>query len=182
MFIAHFPAGFILTHALIHQQHAPDSLVYKRLLWLGLCASVFPDSDFIYFYLVDAQQHFHHSYWTHIPLYWFALYMTTLLISAAVGTTLWLRATHVFFLNVLLHCALDTTAGGILWLFPWDLHYFRLAHVPHVYNGFYTNFLLHWTFLLELLIIAVASILAWRIRHYFVPVSRGSSRHHASEL
>ena len=170
MFIAHLPAGFILTHALIQKHYAPGTTDYKRFMALGLVASVLPDSDFLYFYLVDARQHFHHSYWTHIPLYWIALYLLTLLSSAAVGTLQWVRVTQVFYLNVLLHCVLDSTAGGILWLFPWDLHYYRLAHVPHVYPGFYWNFLLHWTFLLELMIISAAIALAWRIRHYFVPV------------
>lgn len=168
MFIAHIPAGFLLSHALVHRRHVPGTSTYGKLMLLGMLASILPDSDFIYRYLFDAQRHFHHSYWTHIPLFWLGAYAITAIVLMIKQSRHGLLAAQVFYLNTLLHCVLDSTAGGILWLYPWDTHYYRLAHLRFHYAGWQSNFFWHWTFLLELLIVAFAILQAWRLRHYFV--------------
>ena len=156
MFLAHLPGGFLLTQALLHGRVTQGSPAYWRLMVMGLVASVLPDFDLFYFYLVDQQQHLHHSYWTHIPIYWYSLYLLCLMLVLMVGQRSWLLICHVIFLNVLLHFVLDSVTGGIRWLSPWDLTYFRLFTVPKRFPLWYGNFIWHWTFLLELSIIASA--------------------------
>ncbi|MBI3561800.1 MAG: metal-dependent hydrolase [Gammaproteobacteria bacterium] len=163
MYIAHIPAGFLLTHVLVRQRLAPATREYNQLLLLGIIASILPDSDYIYYHLVDQQQHFHHSYWTHIPLFWVAYYVLTLGLIASVGQRHWITIAHVFFLNVLLHCVLDSSSGGILWLYPWDQHYYRLARVPLHHPPRFGDFFWHWTFLLEVAIIMFAALVALKI-------------------
>ncbi len=156
MFLAHLPGGFLLTQALIHRHVKQDSAAYWRLMVIGLLASLAPDLDLFYFYFIDQRQHLHHSYWTHIPIYWYSLYLLCLLLVLMVGQRSWLLICHVIFLNVLLHFVLDSVTGGIRWLSPWDMTYFRLFSVPKRFPLWYANFVWHWTFLLEISIIVSA--------------------------
>jgi inner membrane protein len=156
MLLAHLPAGFLLTQALIHDRVVHGATAYWRYLLLGLLASVLPDLDLFYYYLVDQQQHLHHSYWTHLPIYWYSLYLLCLLLVMMVGQRSWLLICHIIFLNVLLHCVLDSVNGGIRWLSPWDMTYFRLFSVPKRTPLWYGNFIWHWTFLFEISIIVSA--------------------------
>jgi inner membrane protein len=71
MFIAHLPAGYVLTRRLIDRAPAGDALS-RRLLALGLWASVLPNLDLLYFYLIDNRQTLHHLYWPHVPVSWLA--------------------------------------------------------------------------------------------------------------
>ena len=70
MFIAHLPAGYLLTRFVVVKRgmaHIP-SFQYRTFMALGLIGSLLPDVDMLYFYLIDNRQHLHHGYWTHIPL------------------------------------------------------------------------------------------------------------------
>lgn len=154
MFIAHLPAGYILTRWLQKKFNT------KHLLWIGLIASVFPDIDLLYFYLIDQQQTLHHHYWTHLPLFWFALWST-----AMIGTLLFKHRTAavfstIVFANVMLHLVLDSFVGGINWLYPFIDHDVFLFTVPATHTFWVWSFVFHWTFLFEIaLIIAATSIL-----------------------
>ena len=163
MFLAHLPGGFLLTHALLHGRVLPSSPNYWRFMIIGLLASITPDLDLFYYYLIDQQQHLHHSYWTHTPIYWYSLYLLCLLLVMMVGQRPWLLICHVIFLNVLLHCVLDSVNGGIRWLSPWDMSYFRLFSVSKRFSIWYANFIWHWTFLLEVGIIVSALWLAMKL-------------------
>ena len=79
------------------------------------------------------------------------------------GRTAWL-ALAVFGTNVMLHLVLDSTAGGIRWLWPASEAEFALAHPTARHQPWYLNFVLHWTFALELLITAAAAASLW-MRH-----------------
>jgi hypothetical protein len=112
VFIAHLPAGYLATTALLHgRQLAPAAR--RRLLRLGLAASVLPDLDLLYFYLVDGRRHVHHAYLPHLPLAWVAAL-------GATAAVLWRRratsaaraALVVLGANVLLHLVLDTVAAA----------------------------------------------------------------------
>jgi inner membrane protein len=133
----------------------------RRLLAAGLVASVAPDLDLLYFYLLSDRQRVHHEFLPHLPLAWVPVLAAGAVVLgvARAGRTAWLGAAIVT-LILLGHLALDTTAGGIQWLWPFSRAEFVIAHVEARYQPWFLNFVLHWTFALELLLAALA---AWRI-------------------
>jgi inner membrane protein len=166
VFIAHIPAGFLLTQRLLHAKQAPGTPMYGYLLLLGMFAAAFPDCDFIYAHLIDHMRYLHHSYWTHIPLFWLCLYAVTYLLTMQYAMARLIAQIVCF--NALLHCVLDTTSGGILWLYPWSGHFFRLMSFPPHHGGWHIDILWQSTFLPELLIIGFASWRAWQLREYLL--------------
>jgi hypothetical protein len=156
MFIAHLPVGYVATLALLNRVEVAAA-VRRRLLALGLAASVLPDLDLLYFYLVDQRRQVHHAYLPHLPLFWVGvLALTAGALSLASRPRVAWVALGVFTTNVLLHLVLDSTAGGIRWLWPWSAAEFRLVEVPARYRPWYLNFVLHWSFLLEIALMLVA--------------------------
>ena len=162
MFIAHLPAGYLATRLILHRQPAPPP-VRRRLLALGMIASVLPDLDLLWFYFVDHRRQVHHAYLQHLPLAWIPLV-------AAAALVLWMRRAHrtawlamlIVAANILLHLVLDTTAGGIRWLWPFTNAEFAMSHVEARHQAWYLNFVFHWTFVLEVAILAAALWYAWR--------------------
>jgi len=159
VFIAHLPAGWLATTALLRRR-AGESLPRRPLLALGLAASVLPDLDLFWFHFVDGRRQVHHAYVTHKPFAWLAVFAAAALVMrmARAGRTAWL-ALGVFAANVMLHLVLDTTAGGIRWLWPATEAEFALSHPPALHDPWYLNFVLHWTFALELAIALAALVL-----------------------
>src|SRR5438309_11966760 len=102
MFIAHIPAGYLLTRTLTRD---------RKLLALGMAASVLPDADLLWFYFVDHRQHGHHSFATQLP---FDCLVATLFALALLPRHRFEVA--IVSANVFLHLILDTVAGGIEWL------------------------------------------------------------------
>lgn len=160
MFIGHLPAGYLVTDALLRGRGVPEA-ARRRLLAAGLMASVAPDLDLLYFYLLSDRQRVHHEFLPHLPLAWVPMLAAAAVVLASVraGRTTWLGLAIVA-LNLLGHLALDTTAGGIQWLWPFSSAEIVIAHVEARYQPCFLNFVLHWTFALELLLVALA---AWRI-------------------
>ena len=151
MLIAHLPAGYLLARRIVPRL-ATAPAEARRLMAVGLAASVFADIDLVYFYLIDGRQTLHHDYWTHIPAFWPAAML-------AAAALLWLarmgipwREFLVFLAGVILHLALDTPTGGILWGWPVSLYRFLLVEIPARFDWWVWNFVLHWTFLIELAI------------------------------
>jgi membrane-bound metal-dependent hydrolase YbcI (DUF457 family) len=158
--IGHLPAGYI-TSQLLHARFASAGTSRAAFVLWGLVGSVAPDFDMLYFHYVDHRRHGHHSYWSHFPIVWCAL-----LLVAIVWWQLARRPTRapsaiVFALGGLVHMLLDTTVGGIRWLAPFDRHSFRFFQLPSLYDPWWLNFILHWTFALELALVAGAVAL-WR--------------------
>ena len=157
MFIGHLPASYLATSVVLDRNGVAGGQ-RRRLLALGLAAGIAPDFDLPYFYLVDQQRHLHHSYFPHLPAFWLAV----LALSSAV---LWLAHSRkaswlvlgVIGLNVTLHLILDSVAGGIRWLWPLSHAEFRLVAVPARYHPWYLNFILHWTFGLEVALVVGAT-------------------------
>lgn len=168
MFIAHVAGGYLLTRAYLRNIDT-DSSDYAKLkcyLVFGLLCSVLPDVDLFYFYLIDHRQHPHHTYWTHIPLFWvlfagFGFFLTKAVRAKSLGV-LW----TILLLNTQLHMVLDTVAGGIYWLSPFSHIKYRLFTVTSRYDWWVFNYIFHWTFLLELLIIAAAIYVYFQDRKY----------------
>lgn len=164
VFIAHLPAGYLATRLILDRQPAPEPL-RRRLLALGMIASALPDLDLLWFYFVSDRRQVHHAYLPHLPLAWIALL-------AALAVVLWMRRAGpmtwlgmlVFSANILLHQVLDTTAGGIRWLWPFSDAEFAMSHVEARQEPWYLNFVLHWTFALEVAILAAALLYASRRR------------------
>ena len=61
MFIAHLPAGFLLSR--LHPR------LKRHGTWV-MTGAVLPDVDMSYFILIDAGATHHHSYITHRPALW----------------------------------------------------------------------------------------------------------------
>ncbi len=157
MFIAHLPAGYIMARRLAPRL-APDAPQARRLMAVCLVAAVLPDIDLLYFYLVDGRQTLHHDYWTHIPAFW--------LLSTGAAVTLfriarapvpW-PAVAGLLAGVFLHLALDTVTGGIAWLYPYHTGSIVLVDVPARFGWWVWNFVLHWSFVLELAVVIWAAI------------------------
>jgi len=135
MFIAHLPAGYLWTCWFLRRRFVADvpSSWYWKLMALGLVGSLLPDLDVFYFYFIDLRQRLHHGYWTHIPLYWFLLFMLSLM-AALILKKLGLRsAMVVLFFNVCLHLVLDTIVGKMRWLAPFSSRDFVMFDVPAQY-------------------------------------------------
>ncbi|BEV71209.1 metal-dependent hydrolase [Paludibacterium sp. THUN1379] len=155
MFIAHLPAGYLLTVRLY--AHLCPQLNWRLFLCVGLFGAIAPDLDLLYGYLIDQGRVHHHRYPSHWPVSW------GLLLLLASRWLHWRRSVAamlllIFSLNGLLHLLLDSVVGDIWWLAPWLDRPFALATVSARYQPWWLNFLLHWSFLLELLLLA----LAWR--------------------
>lgn len=155
MFVAHLPAGYLMARRLAPRL-ARDSGRQRMLMAICLVASVLPDVDLLYFYLVDARRTMHHDYWTHIPAFWLlATGVALALFRIARAPVPWAAAAALL-AGVLLHLALDTIAGGIAWSYPYETSSIVLVEVPARFGWWPWNFLLHWTILLEVAILAWA--------------------------
>ncbi|MCD6059760.1 MAG: hypothetical protein K0S16_71 [Moraxellaceae bacterium] len=150
MFIAHLPAGYLLCRYL-HPLHA-DAVPFRSYALAGMAGAVAPDLDLFWFFLVDSGRIHHHAYPTHFPVLWLALLATAMLARTAdrngrVGALM-----LVFALNGLLHMVLDSVVGDIRWLAPWSEKAWALFRVPARFQPWWLSFVLHWTFVVELLL------------------------------
>lgn len=151
MLVAHLPVGYLLTRRLLSRA-GPDGDLSRRLLVVGLIAAVLPDLDLVYFYLVDQRQTLHRLYWPHLPMAWLGPAAVCLLVCAGTRSRLLTLVFLVFYANVFLHLVLDTLAGPVFWLFPFDKAGLVLVDVPARHGWWVWNLVLHWTFGLELVI------------------------------
>lgn len=156
MFIAHLPAGYLLSRPFARRQPAQARAIFG----VGLLCSVLPDFDLAYFYLIDQRRTPHHDYWVHTPLFWLVLAAALALLLVVTGRRRQLVLVGVGLASVLLHLVMDSIAADIRWFFPFSDMRVNLVHVPALYKPWYLNFLLHWTFALELLIWLAAGLLA----------------------
>ncbi len=146
MFLAHIPAGYLLTKRIETRWRR------SGLMPLGLAASVLPDLDLICFYLVDHRRVLHHEYWTHVPFWWATIAATWYLGFAVMTRRTAGARSAVFFGNIFLHLLLDTIVGRVAWLAPFSRRAFDLVTVPASHHWWVWNFVLHWTFALEILV------------------------------
>jgi len=165
MFIAHAPASYLLTTFILERTSSGTFSDNEKTMLLTGCifAGIFPDFDLLYFFLVDNRQHNHHTYWTHLPLFWLTL---TFLLSV-INITLKARRSLIIILllaaNVFLHLVLDTMTSGIQWFQPFSGNFLSFIDISGGYQWWVWNFILHWTFIIEL-ILTCAAIYHWRAR------------------
>ncbi len=151
MLIAHLPSGYLLGRSL--RARGP-------VMMAALTGAVAPDLDMLWFTFVDSSIH-HHRFWPHIPAVWATIALVALPLIAA-RRRLWLAAATTFFAAVLMHLILDTPTGGIMWLWPFSDHLFTLMTVPATRTHWVLSFMLHWTFLAEIILCAAALSLLLR--------------------
>ncbi len=155
MLIAHMPAGYLVSR-LIADKTAATTKEARLILACGLIASILPDFDLLYFYLIDNRQTLHHSYWPHIPIYWLVLFPF-----AYIATKRWRSiklATLTVFANLFTHLLLDSVAGGIHWGYPVTEDLYHLITIPSQYSHWVLNFVFHWSFSFEILIVTIAAV------------------------
>jgi hypothetical protein len=150
MLTAHLPSGYVLARSL------PPHVPY--LLPAALLGAVLPDFDMIWFHLVDNRA-IHHRYWVHIPAFWLAVALPTLLI---LRRGKWFATALVFFGAIFMHLILDSLSGGILWGAPFSDRLMSLTTVPATRSHWVWSFVFHWSFAAELLIWAAAINLWFR--------------------
>jgi len=155
MFIAHAPAGYLLSR--IHP------VLRNRTFWL-MVGSVLPDVDMAVFCLIGDGATHHHSYLTHRPALWTGLFLLGLICRC--GPLAFVA------LGGLLHVALDSGTGAIAWAWPFSDHAMPLIIVPATQDWWVLSFVLHWSFLIELAICTTAW-LVWRNVQRRIPHSRG---------
>lgn len=149
MFIGHLPAGYICSKLIVNT---------KPLILIGMLGAIAPDFDLFYFYFIDYKQHQHHTYWSHYPIVWLGLSSFFLILyKFSVQKALF---GIIFAINGFIHILLDSIVGGIWWFAPFIDKPFVLFTVPAIYDPWWLNFILHWSFALELFILAWA-ILIW---------------------
>lgn len=154
MFIAHLPAGYILAKKLY--QKFPPSLISKRIFFIAVLAgSIFPDLDLFYFYFIDARSVHHHYYFFHWPLPFLSIGIISALLyffSPQVTLKKIALICVLFCSAVMLHIILDTFVGDIWWFMPFIDQPYALFEVPAVQSHWILNFVLHWSFIVELII------------------------------
>lgn len=147
MIIGHLPAGFLAARA----------IGLTGAMFAGfVIGSVVPDLDMLWFYLVDHGGHHHHGYLTHRPFLWVAVLLG--------GLVLRRWAVFAFGLGALLHMLLDSIAGRINWGWPFFDAPMTLVIVPATQSHWLLSFIFHWTFAVELIVLALAVALFLRDR------------------
>ncbi len=163
MFIAHLPSGYIMARVFYKKINTvPCSWCW--FLFFCLFGAIAPDLDLIYFYLWDQQAHHHHRYWSHYPIIWFGLVVLMCFLQKFFSAKNIVLYVFVFFLCGCLHLLLDSVVGDIWWAAPFVDQPFALATVPAVFSPWWLNFIVHWSFLLEILITGWAVYLWYKKR------------------
>lgn len=163
MFIAHLPIGYLATR-LAGKIWPECARSWKLFAAAGLLGSIVPDLDMLYFHLIDQRQHHHHSYWTHLPVFWVIVMAAAVVVVRLVGKRSWLPLVSVFGANIFLHLLADTIVGDIWWLAPFVTRPYAFFTVPALYQPWWLNFILHWSFALEVTLLVAAGYLSWRSR------------------
>lgn len=173
MFIAHLPAGYLLSRRLAPRPSWRDIPPF-RLMMAGLIGSVFPDIDWLWDLFVDHGMRHHHTYPTHLPLVWLTVLAVALPLLRLSGKRVAFALAVFFSANVFTHLLLDSVAGDIWWLWPFVDKPYALVKVPPLYHPWILSFVLHWSFGLELAIGLAACValrrdwLTWR--KFSIPV------------
>lgn len=163
MFIAHLPANYVAACTI--DSYKDQTFLGQYRVWafrLFVLAGIAPDLDMLYFYLLDNRGTHHHLYWPHIPFIWAVIYAGILITSGLYHSRKWLIYSTAFFLGIMLHLFLDTPMGGIAWAYPFSDKLYYWTEVPAQYSWWVWNFILHWTFISELVICVLAVIMFWK--------------------
>ena len=183
MFLAHLPAGYLLARGLLALPGASSLPLtqQRRLLITGLIASVLPDFDYLYFELATNHSISHRAFPSHWPPSWLLIFFLVAVLACVLRQREWHGCNLFLLAGVQLHFMLDTIAGPIRWLAPFDHTRFTLFHVPRQPGWWVWSYANHFSGWLEVAIIATALWLAWHTcRQHRHPVFV-SNRVHSKE-
>ncbi|NMW22383.1 MAG: metal-dependent hydrolase [Chlorobiaceae bacterium] len=162
MIFGHLPAGYITSKLLI-KRFEHRSVSSDGFNFLGMLGAIAPDFDLLYAYNIDEFQHNHHTFLTHLPVFWLTLFLISFL---------WLNLSDkhsqnpayafIFSLGGLTHMVLDTFTGAIYWLEPFSNTPFSLTSYDLEYTTLGLSYFAHWAFVLELAIIWWALFLRFK--------------------
>ncbi len=147
--IGHIPAGYLAT-VLLRKYCRKWGINGLQVLLASLFGSIVPDTDLLWFYLVDNRQYHHHTYWPHYPIVWGAIMTLALLCFHATKYTRHSSLALVFGAAGMLHMVLDSIVGDIWWFAPWVDAPYSLFTVPARFDYWWLNFIFHWSFILEI--------------------------------
>ena len=179
--IAHAPMGYLIGRG-VDRWGRRDGARRASVVAAGVVGGLIPDLDMLRFYLVDGERVLHHSYITHTPFFW-GLVAVLLWAGVRLG---WVRGAPAaaFVVGTFSHLVLDTPLAGIMWAYPLNTTMTEWVEVTPVFppharvdilgipmEGWVKNFLVHWTFRLELFITACAVVVWSRTRPVLAPVA-----------
>ena len=148
MLIAHAPVGYIAGVALRRWSSIPG------LVGAAVAGALAPDLDMLLF-LADPTIH-HHAWPTHWPVVWLGLAAAAAPGLARARSRTPAALVLVFAASGFLHLVLDTVAGDVRWLAPISDRAWSLVRVTRRFEPWWLNFVLHWTFAVELALVALA--------------------------
>lgn len=156
MFIAHLPSGYILAK-LLEKKFKQNLLSKKVFFIIVMIGAVFPDIDLIYFYLFDNRSVHHHKYFLHWFSFWIPIFlMSYFYFKRSIYSHKFALMAMLFSGAALLHIGLDTFVGDV-WLFaPFIDQPYVFFEVTSRYQPWWLNFILHWSFLVELILCLIA--------------------------
>ena len=179
MIIAHGPAGYLLTKLLttrllrnnMNQGITPRR--YNILILAGIIGGIMPDFDFVYHVFIDSDRTPHHSYITHMPIFWISLMLISVITGRLLKKPFFSAVSIAMYSAALLHLVCDTLTGEIYWLYPFSMHPFNVFSVRGTYIWWVHNYMYHWTFLIEITIVVIAMAVFLRIPEiirYLLPI------------
>jgi inner membrane protein len=160
MIIGHLPSGYVLSKLLANKL-AIKGINPRHITAITIFGAIAPDFDMLYFYLIDNRQHHHHTYWSHYPILWLSLLAVSSVWYKSFSEKSVPILAIVFSAAGFIHLLLDSIVGDIWWFAPFIDRPYALFTVPALYKPWWLNFILHWSFALELLL-WVWAILLWR--------------------
>lgn len=160
MIIGHLPAGYIFSK-LLAKKLAGTAVNVRHIVFVGIVGAVIADLDMFYFHLVDNRQHHHHTYWPHYPIVWAGLLAASFIWYRVASEKSNAILAVVFSVAGFIHLLLDSIVGDVWWFAPFVDKSYALFTVPALYQPWWLNFILHWSFALELFLVAWAFLL-WR--------------------
>lgn len=161
MIIGHLPAGYVLSR-IGYSWFCHVISSYRPFMFWGMFGSIVPDLDMLYFHLIDHRSTHHHKYFSHYPSVWLSIVAIAAIFSISETSRKKFGGYALLFsVSAFLHLILDTVVGDVWWFAPFVDQPFALATVPALYKPWWLNFILHWSFLLELSICFWA-VLLWR--------------------
>jgi inner membrane protein len=170
MLIAHAPAGYLLARLLSRTMQRNTVSSEGNVKWhytfiaAGILGGIFPDFDLGYQFLFDPLVDSHHSYFTHLPVFWLAAWCILFGIGTGLKNRSFMALSTIFCLSAGLHLVFDTLTGVIYWFYPISGKGINMFKVADVHVWWVHNYMYHWTFLFEIGIVMVAMTVFLRVR------------------
>ena len=162
MFIAHLPSGYIFAKAVLAKLKKIPSRTVILTMMVG---AIFPDIDLFYFFFIDHQQVHHHKYFLHWPIVWISLFLCSAIVwKLTAYQSQKLLLSMLFFAAAILHVILDSLVGDIWWFAPFIDQAYALFKVEAHYQPWWLNFLLHWSFWVEVVICMIAGMVYFKTK------------------